>query len=186
MSVRFSLTLAVAAALLLGGCDRETAQPAQQAESETGLDGEIDESFAGTLMPALNVSDPAGRTLNTGALQGTPVLLNLWATWCAPCVTEMPMLDALAGDYDGRLRVVTVSQDMGGADKVEDFFAARDFAHLEPWIDPETELSFAFEGGVLPTSVLYDAQGRELFRVVGGYDWSSPQAREAIAAALSR
>ena len=55
-------------------------------------------------MPALNVSDPSGRSLNLGALQGTPVLVNLWATWCAPCVKEMPLLDTLAADLSGGLR----------------------------------------------------------------------------------
>ena len=79
-------------------------------------------------MPVLNVSDPSGRNLNLGALQGTPVLVNLWATWCAPCVKEMPLLDTLAADYEGRLRVLTVSQDMQGAEKVEPFFAQADFA----------------------------------------------------------
>ena len=78
-------------------------------------------------MPAANVTDPQGRVLNLGALQGTPVLINLWATWCAPCVKEMPLLDELASEYEGRLRVLTVSQDMQGAEKVEPFFAANTF-----------------------------------------------------------
>ena len=107
-------------------------------------------------MPAVNLSNPDGRTLNLGALQGTPVLLNLWATWCAPCVKEMPLLDDLASEYDGRLRVVTASQDMQGAEKVAPFFAEKGYARLEPWMDPENELSFAIGGGVMPTTVLYD------------------------------
>ena len=136
--------------------------------------------MAGTLMPALNVADPEGRELNLGALQGEPVLLNLWATWCAPCVKEMPLLDELASDYEGRLRVVTVSQDMGSPDKVSEFFAQNDFAHLEPWLDPQVELGFALGGVQLPTTVLYDASGQEIWRVQGDLDWSSEDARAAI------
>lgn len=136
-------------------------------------------------MPAVNVTDPAGRSLNLGALQGTPVLLNLWATWCAPCVKEMPLLDAIAGEYDGRLRVLTVSQDMQGADKVAPFFAQGGFAHLEPWMDPGNDLGFAVGGGVMPTTVLYDATGREVWRVQGDYDWSGEEARAAIDAAIA-
>ena len=169
---------------LLAGCDRQAAQPTQQhgdlAGAKQALAGEIDRGFAGDLMPAVNVTDPAGNMLNTGALQGTPVLLNLWATWCAPCVVEMPMLDDLAQQYDGKLRVLTVSQDFQGAKKVEPFFQTRSFAKLEPWMDPETELGFAFEGGVLPLSVLYDANGQEVARVVGGYDWTSAEALELV------
>ena len=136
--------------------------------------------MAGELLPAINVTDVEGRTLNTGALQGTPLLLNLWATWCAPCVKEMPMLDELAGDYGDRLRVVTVSQDMGSADKVAQFFAEGQFENLPTWIDPQAELGFALGDSVLPTTVLYDAQGREIWRIRGDYDWTSEEARAAI------
>ena len=147
--------------------------------------GEIDTSEAGALMPAVNLSNPDGRTLNLGALQGTPGLLNLWATWCAPCVKEMPLLDDLASEYDGRLRVVTASQDMQGAEKVAPFFAEKGYARLEPWMDPENELSFAIGGGVMPTTVLYDGAGQEIWRVQGDYDWSSEEARAAIDAAIA-
>ena len=136
-------------------------------------------------MPVLNVSDPSGRNLNLGALQGTPVLVNLWATWCAPCVKEMPLLDTLAADYEGRLRVLTVSQDMQGAEKVEPFFAQADFALLEPWMDPGNELGFAIGSGMMPTTVLYDATGKEVWRVLGDYDWGASDARAAIDAAIA-
>ncbi|MEH6723290.1 MAG: TlpA disulfide reductase family protein [Qipengyuania sp.] len=136
-------------------------------------------------MPAMTVSDPAGRTLDLAALRGTPVLLNLWATWCAPCVKEMPLLDALAGEYDGPLRVLTVSQDMQGAAVVEPFFSTGGYAMLEPWMDPDNELGFTLGGGVMPTTVLYDAAGEEVWRVQGEYDWSGEEARAAIDAAIA-
>ena len=184
MSSRFSLTI-IALALVLAGCDRQAPEEAQGegglAADKADLSGTIDRSHAGALMPAITVADPQGEELNLAAAQGTPVLLSLWATWCAPCVKEMPLLDDLAGEYDGALRVVTVSQDMGGADKVAPFFARMDFEHLEPWMEPELELGFALESQSLPTTVLYDASGREVWRVVGEYDWSSAEVREAIA-----
>ncbi len=183
MSLRLSLTLILA--LSLGACDREAATDAQE-QGELGgakasLVGEIDRGHAGELMPAVLLNDPSGKQLNTGALQGGPVLLNLWATWCAPCVVEMPILDDLAGEFGETLRVVTVSQDMQGAAKVEPFFAQKKFANLQPWLDSENALGFAIDGGVLPTTVLYDSEGREIWRVIGEYDWSSAEAREAIA-----
>ena len=151
------------------------------AADKASLAGEIDRSRAGTLMPAATVASPSGEQLNLGALQGQPVLLNLWATWCAPCVVEMPQLDELAGELDGAVRVVTVSQDLTGAAAVEPFFAKGGFEHLEPWLDQDAALGFRIESDVLPTTILYDASGREVWRVVGEYDWSSAAAREAVA-----
>ena len=94
--------------------------------------------------------------------------------------------DALAGEYDGRLRVLTVSQDMQGAAVVEPFFATGGYARLEPWMDPDNELGFTLGGGVMPTTVLYDAAGEEVWRVQGDYDWSGEEARAAIDAAIAR
>lgn len=186
--VSWSLPLMCASALILAACDSGAegeAQPQEQlGAAKQELTGEIDRSFAGELMPAVNVSDPDGNELNLGALQGQPVLLNLWATWCAPCVVEMPMLDELAAVKQGELRVLTVSQDMRGADAVVPFFAERKFAHLEAWLDPANELGFAYEGA-LPTTVLFDADGKEVFRVAGGYNWNSEEALAAIDEALS-
>ncbi|OZA93737.1 MAG: thiol:disulfide interchange protein [Erythrobacter sp. 34-65-8] len=181
---RWSLIVVLALALAGGGCDRQAADTAQGepalAGGKTFLPGQIDRANAGALMPAVTLRDPQGRELNLGALQGQPVLVNLWATWCAPCVVEMPMLDELAVELDGAVRVVTVSQDLGGADKVVPFFAQRSFERLEPWLDPNSELGFRVESDVLPTTILYDASGLEVWRVVGEYDWSSAAAREAI------
>jgi thiol-disulfide isomerase/thioredoxin len=185
------LPLTLALAFAVGGCDREsteTAQPKETAAAESAgeLTGKLDRSHAGGALPAAAVTQPDGTTLELASLSGTPVLLNLWATWCAPCVTEMPMLDALARETQGELKVLTVSQDLNGAEDVEPFFAEKKFAHLEPWLDPETDLSTAFadSGGVLPTTVLYGADGKEIWRMVGGYDWSAPQARALIDEAL--
>lgn len=180
LSLRLSLTLVLSAALV-GACSRE--EPAEpQAEAQAGtLAGVIDRSHAGDLLPAVALADPSGKALNTGALSGKPVLLNLWATWCGPCVEEMPLLDTLAGEYGDKLRVIVASQDLQGAEKVVPFFERTKFAHLEPWLDRENALSTALGGdGVLPTTVIYDAGGQEVARVVGGYDWASLEARALV------
>ena len=176
---------------LLAGCDRAAdggAQPddAAPAAEASALTGTIDAQFAGTPLPDVVITDAAGRSLDLGAVEG-PVLINLWATWCAPCVTEMPQLDALAGELDGEVRVITVSQDLRGAEAVTPFFAARRCARLEPWLDPETVLSAQFSpSGQLPLTILFDAAGKEVWRVAGGYDWASSAAsakvREGLAA----
>lgn len=148
------------------------------------LTGVIDDSRAGDLLPAIEVRDPAGKALNLGALQGQPVLINLWATWCAPCVVEMPMLDDLAQDLGDDIRVLTISQDLQGAEVVEPFFAKMKFASLKPWLDADNKLMTATNADNFPTTILYDASGREVWRVTGDYDWSSAETQEAITAAI--
>ena len=185
---RSSLILAIPL-LLLAGCDRAGEAPAQpvaqgeEAKTPTGL---MTRQFAGTPIPAMQFSDPAGKRLDLGAQDG-PVLLNLWATWCAPCVKEMPQLDAVAADLDGEVRVITISQDVRGAEVVTPFFAKGNYARLEPWLDPDAELSAQFTPeGALPLTILFDASGKEVLRVAGSYEWDSPEAaaliRESLAA----
>ena len=114
------------------------------------------------------------------------MLINLWATWCGPCVVEMPQLDALAAELEGEVRVITVSQDLRGAEVVTPFFAQRGFQRLEPWLDPDAELSALFTPeGLLPLTILFDAQGKEVLRVAGGYEWGSADAAAMIRAGLS-
>ena len=186
-----SLTVAVlAAALVAGGCDRQTADPAQPA-GESG-EAVAPKTFNGTLsienrgarMPDFAFADPSGRRLTSAELRGKPVLINLWATWCGPCILEMPMLDQLAEESGDRLRVLTISQDLQGAEKVVPFFARRKFAHLEPWLDPDNVLGQHYATGILPTTVLYDAQGREVWRMVGGHDWAGPRTAAMLADTL--
>ncbi len=181
------LAMALASSLLAGGCDRQSADPAQPGGATAGpeakageLTGTIDRSHKGSPLPAFTVKDPGGKTLNLAELKG-PVLINLWATWCAPCVVELPLLDKLAADRAGALRVVTVSQDLGDGAKVAEFLKAKGVTRLEPWLDPENDLAFQYGGGSLPTTIYYDAAGREVWRFVGGHDWSGAEAAKMLA-----
>lgn len=187
----FLICLAAGAAMSLGACDNGAEDAAQEnvvasPTSETiALTGTMDRSFAGETIPEVTVVDPDGEELVLSEV-GVPVLLNLWATWCAPCVVEMPLLDELAADLEGQVRVLTVSEDMRGAEVVEPFFAERDLANLPQWLDPDNELAFTFGGGpVLPLTVLYDAEGKELWRVIGAYDWGTEEARSEVLEALA-
>ena len=182
--------LAGIAAFSLAGCDTQEgteAQGGEEVSSETGehaFTGIVDRTFAGEAMPAVTLTDPDGATLALAEQTGKPVLLNLWATWCAPCVVEMPLLDALAGELGDSVAVLTVSEDLEGADAVVPFFEQRGFANLPRWMDPNNDLAFAFGGGgVLPLTILYDAQGKEVWRVIGAYDWGSEEARALVAEA---
>ncbi|WP_407876116.1 TlpA family protein disulfide reductase [Qipengyuania nanhaisediminis] len=183
-------------ALLLAGCDRSGEDAVQETPATPGASapapprvptGELVRDFAGTPLPKVTFSDPQGRILDLADID-SPVLINLWATWCAPCREEMPALDGLAGTLEDEVRVLTISQDMRGAEVVVPYFEREALAQLEPWLDPENRLTRKFsDGGKLPVTVLFDAEGREVWRVNGAYDWDSEEAiaqvREALAAA---
>ena len=185
-----SLTAHIAllmAAIGLAACDSgggEGAQPKGAAGVDAGVKvetvaaGTVVRDHAGSPMPDFAFEDPSGDALALSSLRGTPVLLNLWATWCAPCITEMPLLDKVAQEREG-LRVLTVSQDME-TERVAPFFAEQGFAKLEPWLDAENQLAFHYEGGQLPLTVLYDAEGKEVWRVIGDLDWTGEKARALL------
>jgi thiol-disulfide isomerase/thioredoxin len=92
----------------------------------------------------------------------------------------MPTLDKLAQRMDGKLKVLTVSQDSAEVD-IAPVFKERDLKALEPYRDPESALGFAFATGMVPTTVLYDADGKEVWRVVGAMDWDGPRANTLLA-----
>jgi thiol-disulfide isomerase/thioredoxin len=174
-------TLLLVSLLFLSACGEEAAPPTKTAEVPKA--GAVDRSRAGTAAPDTGFEDPDGEATNLAAFQGKPVLLNLWATWCAPCVKELPTLDALQAREGERLKVLTVSQDLDGRAKVEAFLAKGKYRTLEAWLDPQMALMGDLGVTTLPTTILYDAQGREVWRVAGDKDWAGTEAAALVAEA---
>jgi thiol-disulfide isomerase/thioredoxin len=175
-------------ALASAGCDRQKAgEPQGEAPSNAAAPsapaGRLDRSHAGTPAPAVRFEDPDGAPATLADFRGRPLLLNLWATWCAPCIAEMPALDRLAGREGERLQVVAVSQDIEGRDKVARFFEERGLAHLDPYLDDGMALMTALRLQTLPSTILYDAEGREVWRMTGPAEWDGEEARRLIAEA---
>lgn len=133
-------------------------------------------------MPDFIVKDAKGAELNFASLKGKPVLINLWATWCAPCVAELPQLDQLAASNPG-IKVLTISQDMDKLDKVAPFLAQKGGPHLEPWLNSDNSLAFQFDAGTLPATLYYDANGREVWRVMGERAWAGQETKALLAEA---
>ncbi|WP_174279989.1 TlpA family protein disulfide reductase [Sphingomonas bacterium] len=164
-----------AVVLLLGvaGCTRHEAAPEQAnatAEAAAAPAAGIDRSHQGETLPGAALIGVDGKAARLPT--GKPLVVNLWATWCAPCVAELPTLDRAAGELKGRLGVVALDQ--GDApDKVQAFLAAKPLATVRPLIDRQLEVSVRL-GANLPTTILYGADGKERWRVTGGRDWSTP------------
>lgn len=115
---------------------------------------------------------------------GKPVLLNLWATWCAPCRAEMPALDRLAGLAGDKVNVVAVNVDVGLSDKPARFLADIGATRLADYRDPKMQLfSTIKENGLafgLPATLLFDRKGCQIAAINGGVRWDAPEATALI------
>ena len=136
----------------------------------------------GEVAPGAVFAGPDDAPTTLAAFRGRPLLVNLWATWCAPCVAEMPTLDKLAAARADRLMVIAVAQDRQGAGIVDPWFQTAGLTTLQPYIDPENRLLVAYNSA-LPTTILYDAEGREVWRIVGAIDWQGTEAKALLAEA---
>jgi|tagenome__1003787_1003787.scaffolds.fasta_scaffold20984636_5 thiol-disulfide isomerase/thioredoxin len=176
------LLLIPCAFLALAACHNAGQQPANEAApaAQAGPVKGVDRTHKGTPAPDATFNDPDGNQTSLAEFSGKPLLVNLWATWCAPCVKELPTLDRLSGAK--RIAVVAVSQDSGPHASVEAFLASHKIVNLASYQDPKSSLSGALgPDTVLPTTILYDGQGKEVWRYVGDLDWTSPDAARLIA-----
>lgn len=180
------LLLALSTAATLAGCDggdtgktpapqaTAAATPTAAAATPTAVAAKlnvIDRSHAGTPAPDVPFEWHGGEPVRVADFAGQKVLVNLWATWCAPCIAEMPMLDQLAASRRGKLVVLPVSQDMEGWLAVNKFFTPGKFNTLEPYVDQPGSFAEAIKAKGLPVSILYDEQGKEIWRVAGTPNW---------------
>ncbi len=123
------------------------------------------------------------KVTNLAAYRGRGVVLNFWATWCSPCVHEMPSLDRLQEKLKkdgGRVVVLAVSLDRGGASVVERFFKTHNLKNLRVFLDARKRLGRKMRVSGIPVTILIDANGMEQGRVVGAAEWDSPEALALI------
>lgn len=181
------LLLVASVAVTLTACDRGDKGNAAASQASYGAAqaaalpiNVIDRSHAGSPAPTLAFENRGGGKASMADFKGKRVLVNLWATWCAPCIAEMPALDALAVRTKGKLTVLPISQDATGWGVVDKFFKAKKFVALEPKLDKDSEWADALKARGLPMSVLYDEKGREVWRVAGTLDWGSAKVEAAL------
>ncbi|MEM9762955.1 MAG: TlpA disulfide reductase family protein [Pseudomonadota bacterium] len=121
--------------------------------------------------------DGDGQDLTLADFEGRVVLLNIWATWCAPCREEMPTLDALQARLGGPdFHVLPLSIDRAGLDPVRRFYDEIGIRHLGMYLAEDIRAMHAFAVIGLPTTLLIDRQGRERGRLTGPAEWDSPEA----------
>lgn len=132
-------------------------------------------------LPDIRFTDGSGATVGLSHWRGRVVLVNLWATWCAPCIKEMPSLDNLQKLMGGpQFEVLALSQDRGGAATVKQYYTRQQIQNLKVYLDSDTSAGRALGTRGLPTTILVDAQGREVMRAEGAHEWDSPTAQALI------
>jgi thiol-disulfide isomerase/thioredoxin len=178
------LILLLLALLAIAACDRQKPEAQQGEDQATVGDKGVHRENAGKAAPAVSFRDPDGGEISLADFKGVPVLVNLWASWCGPCIKELPTLEKLSDEHlkDGSLGVIAVSQDMAPHSSVTAFLAEHKL-ELGAYQDPQMALSSALGVQVLPTTILYDRQGREVWRYVGDMDWTSAEAKKLVAEA---
>jgi thiol-disulfide isomerase/thioredoxin len=131
--------------------------------------------------PAFSFTDAEGRGCAASDFAGQGLVVNLWATWCPPCVAEMPALDrAQAALAEEGVRVLALSSDREGRARVEPFFRDRGIRHLGLWLDPRGAAQRALGARGLPTTVVIDRKGHERARLEGPAEWDKPEMLAAI------
>ena len=174
-----------ASVLALGLLLLAVVEPARAAEDGPpafyGADGQFVRMRPPQPVPRAPVVRNGRAVLDLGRLRGEVLLVNVWATWCAPCRWEMPTLDRLQARMGGDgLEVVAVSIDEGGTAAVEPYYADVGIENLDVYVDPEGDLVDALGPTALPQSYVVDRTGRVVGYVKGAADWDSEAARALL------
>lgn len=152
----------------------------------TGAMGRFKLAKQPTLLPDVEIQDFSDRPLHLSGFRGRALLLNFWATWCTPCVKEMPSLDRLqAAMPKDRFLVLPLSIDGPTKPKVEPFYRDQKLKQLGIYFDKGRKAMQALGVTLLPTSILVDPEGRELGRIEGDADWDMPESIALMKAAMA-
>ncbi len=152
------------------------ADPARPSIALRGLEALQPTDPPATLPPAALV-DAAGTAHDIADFAGTGLVINLWATWCVPCVAELPALAGLAARVQpAGILVIPASSDRGGAPVVVAYYRKHGIEGLPVWLDPRGAAARAWGARGIPTTLILDRQGRERARLEGAADWASEAA----------
>ena len=165
------IALAAVAAAALGFLYWKSAKPVQQAAPPPPFTL----AKAPQAVPQVAFNDGTGAHVEIGSFKGKYVLLNLWATWCAPCVRELPALAKLRASVPGgKFDVVAVDVGRGTAADARSFLDSHGAKALGTYVDSNLALLRAFGAYGLPLTILIDPKGREIGRAVGPAAWDAP------------
>ena len=131
--------------------------------------------------PGMTFRGSDGKTFRLADFRGRVVLVNFWATWCFPCIRELPTLDRLEAALGGKdFAVIAINEDRGGAKVAGPFLEKRGLRNLHPYLDDKMALALKFGLKQFPTSYLLDREGKIVGSLAGHAEWDSPEAKALI------
>ena len=140
---------------------------------------------APVVLPEIGLVDEAEAVRSLSDYKGQWVLLNFWATWCAPCRAEMPTLQALETAMGDDFSVVTVATGRNSVEGIDKFFGEAGITTLPKLRDPKSELARNMGVLGLPLTVILNPEGQEVARLIGDADWNSADAKAMLAALMA-
>lgn len=144
--------------------------------SKTGELANLKVHTAPIKLAAIEFQDHHGKKINNDIFKGKISVVNLWATWCPPCVRELPQFDNLAAQLKGsNISIFAISQDKAGTKIVPPYFKKINIKNLEIYVDHQSTLMKIFRTPVLPTTIIIDKNGMEIARLVGEIKWDSKE-----------
>jgi peroxiredoxin len=176
----FFIAAMIVAALVFYGLKGKFSQTEQSSavivqDSTNKLRLEIPEKT--TVAPEFELKDPAGKQLRLNELRGKVVFLNFWATWCPPCIEEMPAMEKLHHKLEEDGLVILAINFQEGPERVKEFFAENNFT-FKTLLDHDGKVAELYQAWALPVSVIINKRGEIAARAMGIKDWSSDEALE--------
>src|SRR6516164_10324540 len=140
-----------------------------------------------TPVPDITFDDAEGRARKLADFEGKVLLVNIWATWCGPCRTEMPALDRLQARLGGSdFEVIPVSIDRGGMEAIRKFYSEIGVRNIAMYIDSSGQVLRQTRALGLPTTLLIDRSGQEIGRVIGPVEWDAPDIAEFLSSFIQK
>lgn len=144
------------------------------------------EMSSARLVPDVSFTDTHGDSINLKQFDGKVVLMSLWATWCAPCINEIPQMEAIKqANINNDLVVLPVSIDEE-SDKVAAFLARHDLGYYHTWLDPEMNIDNVMPADVVPATYVFDGSGNLIGFLRGYLDWSDKDIQPYLEKLISK
>lgn len=148
-----------------------------------GAVAKFERTFPSQGLPNVRLESEDGQVRLPRLAQGKPLVVNLWATWCAPCLHELPALAALQSELGDGVEVLAIAMESGDGSRQRQMLDRLGAGNLELLWDPSLSLGRQYSDDLkLPITVIYDARGREIGRLEGAADWSAPEAVRLVKA----
>ncbi|MBZ4190759.1 TlpA family protein disulfide reductase [Niabella sp. 3A5MI-3] len=178
LAVRSGIFIITALSLAAcGNTDRNKENTAADVNAPTGEVAEKEALVATTA--GITFKDEAGKTVALSSLKGKVVFINFWATWCPPCIHEMPSINELKKSYKGNDDIVFLMVDVDNDIQKSTAFMKEKKYDLPVYV-PASEIPSDYLGGSIPTTVILDKSGDMIARMEGGRDYNSPDIIKAL------